>query len=277
MPEGVDMAVAENQRLNKEVKELRARIAALESSRWWRLHPRFALLRLLRRLMPARPATERRARPVASEPAPTPVDELTARFREEVVARGSFSQDWFTMHIQRWEPFVRELEGTSARILELGSFEGLSAAFLLWRLPDAHVTCVDTFAGIPEYAAYGIAGPELGAAFDRNVALVDGSRVRKLTGETHRVLPDLVDEQAEFDLVYVDASHRALDVLVDAALMWKLLAPNGIAIFDDYDEVSALPNPNEHPAPAIDAFLRLVAHEAQVLAKEGQLIVRKTR
>lgn len=43
------IVTSENRRLNKEVKELRARVAALESSRWWRLHPRFALTRLGRR------------------------------------------------------------------------------------------------------------------------------------------------------------------------------------------------------------------------------------
>jgi O-methyltransferase len=45
---GDDMA-QENQRLRKELSQLRARIEALESSRWWRLHPRFAFHRLRRR------------------------------------------------------------------------------------------------------------------------------------------------------------------------------------------------------------------------------------
>ena len=62
--------------------------------------------------------------------------------------------------------------------------------------------------------------------FDDNVALLDGSRVRKLRGATRSVLPDLVDGGETFDLVYVDASHRVLDVLVDAALSWRLLAPS---------------------------------------------------
>jgi O-methyltransferase len=33
-------------RLTREVRDLRARLAAIESSRWWRLHPRMALRRL---------------------------------------------------------------------------------------------------------------------------------------------------------------------------------------------------------------------------------------
>ncbi len=45
MRDGNDVA-QENQRLRKELNQLRARIDALESSRWWRLHPRFVLHRL---------------------------------------------------------------------------------------------------------------------------------------------------------------------------------------------------------------------------------------
>lgn len=40
----------ENDRLTKEVRELSARLAAVESSRWWRLHPRVALEQIRTRL-----------------------------------------------------------------------------------------------------------------------------------------------------------------------------------------------------------------------------------
>lgn len=45
MDEVLEQVVAENRRLRKEVKALRARVTAVESSRWWKLHPRFALRR----------------------------------------------------------------------------------------------------------------------------------------------------------------------------------------------------------------------------------------
>ena len=41
-----DDIVQENQRLQRELGQLRARVRALESSRWWRMHPRFLLRRL---------------------------------------------------------------------------------------------------------------------------------------------------------------------------------------------------------------------------------------
>jgi hypothetical protein len=43
---GGDDLVQENQRLQRELRQLRSRVEALESSRWWRLHPRFLVRRL---------------------------------------------------------------------------------------------------------------------------------------------------------------------------------------------------------------------------------------
>jgi hypothetical protein len=48
LDEFAHIATSEN-RVNKKVKELRARVAAFEASRWWRLHPRFTLASLGRR------------------------------------------------------------------------------------------------------------------------------------------------------------------------------------------------------------------------------------
>ena len=46
---GNDDIVQENERLQKELRQLQARVHAMESSRWFRLHPRLALQRLRRR------------------------------------------------------------------------------------------------------------------------------------------------------------------------------------------------------------------------------------
>lgn len=267
MTESGDTTVSENQRLRKEVRDLRARVAAFESSRWWRLHPRRLLAGLHRTRSVSAPREEER-KPVVED------DTVTVRFRAEVLERGRFTEDWFTVHVPAWERVLAQRP--PAHVLELGSFEGLSACFLLWRLPDAQLTCVDTFAGLSTYSAYGIATAELEEAFDHNVALVDGSRVRKIVGKTQHVLPALVDEEQRYDLVYVDASHTAFDVLVDVALAWQLLVTGGIAVFDDYGPIPEGEDALAHPTPAIDAFLQLVSGRYEVVDDERQLIVRKT-
>jgi predicted O-methyltransferase YrrM len=267
----------ENRRLRQEVK----RLSAFESSRWWRLHPRMNLRRLRATL--GKPAPEPAAidlpaptAPPTRRPSPAR-DDLSGRFRAEVLDRGRFKQDWFTGDIASWEPMMGALEGRSARVLEIGSFEGLSACYLLWRLPDSQVTCVDTFAGSEEHVA-GELLPDTGLerAFDANVALVDASRVRKLVGTSKRLVGDLYAEGARFEFVYVDGSHRALDVLVDAAQSWAVLSVDGFLVFDDYRWSGLGQDPLLRPGRAIDSFLTLVDGKYELLFRGSQLAIHKT-
>jgi FkbM family methyltransferase len=63
MDDVFENVVAENRRLRQELKTLNARVAAFEASRWWRLHPRFAVRRLR---SPGAPAEEARGTGTAS-------------------------------------------------------------------------------------------------------------------------------------------------------------------------------------------------------------------
>ena len=270
-----DALVAENRELRRELKRERERLRALERSRWWRLHPR----RLLGRggvdhAHPLAPAS-RAATVTPRDAGPTLAkeDPALARFAEEVVARGAFTQDWATSRFAQWRPLLDELEGRPARILEVGTFEGLSTCFLLWRLPRARLTCIDTFEGSPEHVGVVTAGLE--ASFDANIALVDASRVTKLVGDSKRRLLDLSADGAQFDLVYVDGSHLGLDVLVDAALSWNLLTPRGVVVFDDYRWADVGTDPLLRPGPAIDAFRLLVAPKHEVLFEDHQIALRR--
>jgi predicted O-methyltransferase YrrM len=262
---------AENLRLRREVAGLRARVRAFESSRWVRLHPR-----TLSRALKAR-VTRGVHEPGDVQPVQPRTYPRLERFLDEVAARGTFTHKWFTGDVEAWEPVLEELQGKSARLLEIGSFEGFSACYLLWRLPDATITCIDTFAGGSEHLDTDIDTSSLEARFDANVALVGASRVRKLVNDSRRALFELASEDEPFDLIYVDGSHLGLDVLVDAALSWGLLAQGGVLIFDDHPWAVLGDDPFLRPGPAIDGFLSVVAERHEVIFADYQVAVRKLR
>jgi predicted O-methyltransferase YrrM len=100
------------------------------------------------------------------------------------------------------------------------------------------------------------------------VSIRTGLSVEKLV----RILGD--PWQPHLDIVFVDGSHEASDVLQDIVLSWRLLKPRGIIIMDDYEW--GLDRPLiERPKPAIDAFLKCYEGQYEVLQKEYQVIVRK--
>jgi predicted O-methyltransferase YrrM len=74
----------------------------------------------------------------------------------------------------------------------------------------------------------------------------------------------IADGVGDFDLIYVDASHYAVDVLTDAVLSFKLLKAGVILIFDDYlwagDE-----NIVYYPKIAIDAFTNIFSKHIKLI------------
>ena len=211
-----------------------------------------------------------------------------------------FSKWWFWKKIPHWRKWLQPLlaraaEGKQAiRVLEVGSFEGFSACWLLINLArphaDSRVVCVDTWQGGVEHTAKEYAPTYAGildgleARFRRNVDKTGcGDKLRAIKGESRRVLVELLHEcdckrESTFDLIYIDGSHLAYDVLADAVLAFALLKTDGLIIFDDYF-FAGFKEEFNNPRLAIDAFLAAYAPFIEFVAKSGtggQVIVRKT-
>lgn len=181
-----------------------------------------------------------------------------------------FTSGWHLRHVELWTRVFAELrDQPDLRYLEVGVFEGRS---LLWMFenvlthPSARATVIDVFAGDYE------------ATFDANLAASGlGDRVTKLVGPSARELRKL--DGAGFHIIYIDGSHTADDVLLDAALSWDLLAPGGFLVFDDYawdGRRGATPLPDElRPQLAIDAFVTANRYALELVHRDYQLIVRK--
>jgi predicted O-methyltransferase YrrM len=111
--------------------------------------------------------------------------------------------------------------------LEIGSFEGRSALWtldaILRKNPVSRITCVDPWRpwGATDYEKN----------FDHNIK--DETQVIKCKGESREALPCLLS--CYYDGIYVDGSHITKDVIFDAEQSIRLLKPNGVLIFDDYD------------------------------------------
>lgn len=216
------------------------------------------------------------------------------------------SQRWADGQMANWRRWFGPeeaglgLDGRPVRVLELGSWEGLSLSFwlqhILSRHPDSLIVCVDHFDDM-----------ETDAGAARRQRLLANARLFPLPNKL-RVLPNFTlpalmqvlhdhgrGSSADdgftalagegFDLVYVDADHTARGTLLDALLAWKLLRTGGHMLFDDYMwPVQSDRHPHnppsvdhpDHPQTGIDAFLKLAGHELEIVSKDYQLLVRKT-
>ncbi len=188
--------------------------------------------------------------------------------RLPIEAKYKFSFDGVSTNAQIWSKYLKEFAGKpDIHALEIGSFEGRSALWFLANVlthDTSTITCIDLF------------DDDVDATFDQNFKASGlGHKLTKLKGDSKVVLRTLKNN---FDFVYIDGSHVAKDVLVDAVLVWDLVKPGGMIIFDDYG-LRRTPTENQSdaliPEPAIDAFLKVFRQYIDVLYQDYQIIVRK--
>jgi hypothetical protein len=106
------------------------------------------------------------------------------------------------------------------------------------------IVCIDSWEGGVEHKAGGGREAEMSDVerrFDHNIALAKSRvnvpvEIRKIKKLSHYGLADVMSEghYGTFDLVYVDGSHQAPDVLSDSVMSFHLLRVGGLMIFDDY-------------------------------------------
>lgn len=189
----------------------------------------------------------------------------------------TFSHTWFDGSIPVWVRLLSGLRSARkpAQILEIGSWEGRSTVFLLGHFPDCRLTAIDTWEGGDEYKDFS-ALSALEQRFDANVAAF-GDRVTKMKGLSSVALAQIASNRREcFDLIYVDGSHFADDVMLDAVFAWRLLRQDGIMIFDDYLWRFERYGWEKNPGKAVNLFLRLNKGDFELLHAGYQLAIRKT-
>jgi hypothetical protein len=177
-----------------------------------------------------------------------------------------FSTDVFTWNIPIWEKALAPFRGKPGlRYLEVGVFEGGSVLWMLQNVltdPGASATVIDVFEG------------DLKRRFLANLKKSGDERKVTVIGGYSQV--ELRRQPLDgFDVVYIDGSHSADDVLEDAVLSWRLLKPGGLLIFDDYAWRPGSPHPSDWPGPGIQIFYTLYGRRFDVVHNGYQLILRR--
>jgi len=173
---------------------------------------------------------------------------------------------WKTWEPQREKVFGRMLEqyrGQPAHFLEIGSFEGASAIWLMQNVlthPESTMTCVDdnSLGRQPQML--------------RNLRTAGfEARTRLHWINSHEIRSHVPDNR--FDFVYVDGSHAAPSVMFDVVNAYLIVKPGGLVGCDDY--LFTKPEAGSVPKPAIDAFLALMGDRVEVVHSGYQLWFRK--
>ena len=190
----------------------------------------------------------------------------------------SFTHDYFSNHIEVWRRwFDRHITQTPIRCLEIGSWQGGSATWLLDKVVSQRggvLVCVDTFEGSSEHRAWlAESGAAIEDIFDANISR-SGHRqlVQKLVGPSQSMLPGLIGRK--FDFIYIDGAHEAKFVIQDTVLSWNLLDTGGFLLFDDM-EFKFDARPEQNTARAVEFFISVFKDDLDLIEQGSQLLLRR--
>jgi predicted O-methyltransferase YrrM len=194
-----------------------------------------------------------------------------------------FTNEWFLGNVYGrglevnisdiWEKLFAQY--TIKSILEIGSYEGQSTTYLcehFGKLNGADITCVDTWGGSFEHSSHNMS--EVEKRFDKNIQIATDNypsvKVRKLKTDSVNACSQLIVEgyRSHFDLIYIDGSHKACDVLSDALLTYHLAKEGALIIFDDYlwnYGFRKTGNVLATPKIGVDAFVNTFADKVEII------------
>jgi predicted O-methyltransferase YrrM len=185
-----------------------------------------------------------------------------------------FTNDWFGQNIPIWDQLIPRFSPT--RFLEIGAYEGRATCYLIQKFTELSridIHCIDTWEGGVEHDRSTMSDVE--RRFDKNIALAqagaqNSAQITKHKKLSNLALADLIasGQSLKFDIVYVDGSHQAPDVLIDCVMSFQLLRVGGLMIFDDYIwtmEALGRQDAFNMPKPAIDAFLNIFQRKMQIV------------
>lgn len=191
--------------------------------------------------------------------------------------RFKFTVSWFLNVVKEWREILLPLKDRELNVLEIGSFEGMSTAWLLDNVllnENSKITCVDPFTGSDEHDEK--TKINLYERFHNNIVKnFPENKVTVMKQLSNNALLELGKNNERFDIIYIDGDHHAKQVHEDALLSWPLLKKDGIMIFDDYMWDMNSGNPLDNPKPGIDEFLETYKNEYTILHKDYQVFIKK--
>jgi predicted O-methyltransferase YrrM len=165
-----------------------------------------------------------------------------------------------------------------SKILEIGTYAGLSIIEMLKLVPESTAIVIDLWENYYEYDnGVGLnilindsTGVE--KLFYKNIKPFE-SRIQVLKGKSSDKLFELLLKNELFNFIYVDGSHRCLDVYLNIMIAWKLLKIGGIIVFDDYcyNKRDILNSPYE----AIEKFKNNYLNDFLILHQDYRVFLKK--
>lgn len=182
---------------------------------------------------------------------------------------------WFINNAYHWNQVFedRKIYKKKLKILEIGSFEGLSSLYFLYYFPNSKLTCVDLWKNNKQDKDYKFFNVE--KTFDNNTKKFKKKLKKfKCTSDTF-FKENLEYLENKFDIIYVDGNHNYQFVFRDLINSFRAIKVGGIIIVDDFLNYSFFKNSNKNPISATVVFLNIFYEKLKIIKITNQIFIQK--
>jgi hypothetical protein len=184
---------------------------------------------------------------------------------QKYLLKKKLTTDYFSINAYYWGNILKKFSKIS--YLEIGSFEGNSALYVLKNFQTKKVICVDIWHDKNE--------PELQEREFKNFKYnlkEFNKRYSMFKGTSDNFFKK---NNNNFDIIYVDGSHESKQVYKDLNNSWYILNNNGILICDDYFYGNIYKKPKNVPADAINKFISEKINIKILCVNNSQIFLKK--
>ena len=179
-----------------------------------------------------------------------------------------YTNDWFTSCELKNNLYRFVDRSAKLNMLEIGSYEGLSACFFSENFldhPESTLICVDPF-DLSDVTTPLTDMTKENFLFNiRNSK--NASKIRLKDTYSNKFFPE---NKEKFDIIYIDGSHLEADIIHDMTESDKVLKSGGIMWMDDY-----MGGHSQKIRETMDGFVEENKARYQVIHKGYQLALRK--
>ena len=182
------------------------------------------------------------------------------------------TSDYFSLNAYYWDLIINKNFNTFS-YLEIGSWEGNSALYILENFKTKKVVCVDIWDLYED--SYKNENFKRFENFQSNLlSYKDRYSFFKNTSDIF-----FQDNNEKFDIIYIDGWHEAPQVYKDICNSWNCLNKDGIIICDDYFYGDIKSNLNTNlPADSINRFILENENKVKVLnVNNTQVFIKKLK
>lgn len=167
--------------------------------------------------------------------------------------------NWFQTQVAFFEKYMPQGD---LKILQIGAYTGDATQWILDNRNVLHFDDVDTWEGSDETEHHKLNFSDVEQTWDSRFSHLDNVHKHKMTSDEFFAKTPI--GSIEYDFIYIDGDHTALQTALDGLNAFRLLKNGGIIAFDDYWWMG---NPSDflRPKRGIDAFMHICQDKIKII------------